>query len=172
MVTRPEVVLARGARHGGHECPAVGESQEGPGFVDDQQPRSTIAADAGPDPAGDQVNGQWTQLIFELLDVEDDQASVQLDVGWTRNESGAERAGDVAFEADGQTGCRLAGQLAEDRMQVFEKGCRTSVRGDVGGDPGARVGAVHRPVEDGTQVVIEGSGRSARRVGAAQHDVE
>jgi hypothetical protein len=91
-----QVVLAGAPRHGGDERAALGKAQQRPGLVNHKQARPSVAPRARPDPAGDQVDGQRPQLVFELLDVEHHQPAVQLHVRWTGEQPRAERPRYVA----------------------------------------------------------------------------
>ena len=69
------------------------------------------------------MDGQRPQLVFELLDVEDDQPTVELDVGRSSEQARAQRALDVALEANGQAGGYLTRHVAEHGVQVGQQGC-------------------------------------------------
>src|SRR5713101_5496245 len=84
---QPEVVLPSPASHRREERSTFGVTQQRPGFVDDQESGPALASHTVPDPTGDEVDGQWTELLREVANLKNDEGSVQRDVCRTRKEA-------------------------------------------------------------------------------------
>ena len=75
------------------------------------------------------MDGQRTQLLRQVANLEHHEGPIQLDIGGTGEQPGGEGSVDEAFETDGQAGGDLARQFAQCRREIVQDWSWPGMRG-------------------------------------------